>query len=109
MICNTYKQFFSSLSDLTRLEIIALLRRKRCTVSEISNGLKMEQSRVSHNLKKLKDVGIVKNKVNGKERLYSIHPGIKPLFKQIDKHVDVYYKHYCKCKGKAKQERWSGK
>jgi len=107
MICQTYIQFFQSLVDPTRLEIIKLLREGPRTVSDISNKLKFEQSRVSHNLRKLKELGFVNMSPRGKERIYDIDKKtIKPLLKLIDGHVDKYYKHYCKCKGEAKKLRW---
>ena len=106
MICETYVQFFSSLSDLSRLEIIKSLRDSPKNVSELSQTLNYEQSRVSHNLRKLKELGFVVQKPNGKERVYEIDKTITPLLKLIDTHVDTYYKHYCKCKGDEKVKRW---
>ncbi len=109
MICETYVQFFSSLSDPSRLEIIKSLRESPKNVSILSKELKYEQSRVSHNLRKLKQLGFVTYKPNGKERIYEIDKSINPLLKLIDTHVDTYYKHYCKCRGEEKKKRWEGK
>ena len=109
MICNTYVQFFTSLSDPARLEIIKTLRESPKNVTQISEKLKFEQSRVSHNLRKLKELGFINVRPNGKERIYSIDKKtMEPLLKLIDKHVDTYYRHYCKCRGKDKIERWKG-
>ena len=108
MICETYVQFFKSLSDPTRLDLIKSLKEKSKNVSELSKGLKLEQSRVSHNRRKLKELGFVNVEKKGKQRVYSLdEKTILPLLKLIDKHVDTYYKHYCKCKGKDKRKRWS--
>jgi DNA-binding transcriptional ArsR family regulator len=107
MICNTYVQFFTSLADPTRLEIIKNLREGPQNVSSLSKTLKFEQSRVSHNLRKLKELGFINVKPKGKERVYEIdNKTMLPLLKLIDGHVDTYYRHYCKCKGKNKIERW---
>lgn len=109
MICNTYVQFFTSLSDPARLEIIKTLREGPKNVGGLSKALKFEQSMVSHNLRKLKELGFINVKPSGKERVYEIDKKtILPLLKLIDKHVDTYYRHYCKCRGKDKIERWKG-
>lgn len=107
MICNTYKLFFGTLADPTKLTIIKMLEKKPKNVSELCNELKMEQSCVSHNLRKLKELGFVVVTPQGKERVYSLDMRvIKPLLKLVKNHVDAYYHHYCKCKGKAYIERW---
>ncbi|MBR9699337.1 winged helix-turn-helix transcriptional regulator [Candidatus Woesearchaeota archaeon] len=108
MICNTYIQFFQNLSDPTKLEIIKLLREGSKSVNEICKQLKFEQSRVSHTLKKLKEMGFVTMTPKGKQRIYGLDTAtILPLLRLTDKHVDAYYKHYCKCKGITKKERWA--
>jgi len=108
MICETYIQFFQSLVNPTRLEIIKVLRQQPRTVSELSKELKFEQSRVSHNLRKLKELGFVTVTPKGKERIYEVDKKtMAPLLKLIDKHVDTYYKHYCKCSGEEKKKRWA--
>jgi ArsR family transcriptional regulator len=108
MICETYIQFFSSLSDATRLEIIKLLRQQEMSVSQLCEESGFEQSRVSHNLRKLKELGFVQSKQDGKKRIYSLEKKtMAPLLNLIDLHVDKYYKHYCKCSGKEKINRWS--
>lgn len=109
MICETYIQFFKSLTDPTRLEIIKTLREGSKGVSELCNELTFEQSRVSHNLRKLKELGFVTVTKKGKQRIYEIDKKtILPLLKLIDGHVDTYYKHYCRCKGETKKKRWGG-
>ncbi len=106
MICNTYKQFFATIAEPARLEIINSLRKKASSVSGLCKELKMEQSRVSHQLEKLKNFGFVESKRVGKEMIYSLNIWISPLFKIIDKQVDSYYHQDCKCRGQAKIERW---
>ncbi|MBU90073.1 transcriptional regulator [Candidatus Woesearchaeota archaeon] len=110
MICNTYVQFFTPLSDPARLEIIKTLRESPKNVTQISKKLNFEQSRVSHNLRKLKELGFINVKPSGKERIYGLDKKtILPLLKLIDEHVDTYYKHYCKCHGQEKIKRWEAK
>ncbi len=107
MNCETYKQFFGTLADETKLTILKSLEKEPKTVSEICNDLDLEQSRVSHNLRKLKELGFVTNVVEGRSRRYNLDTKtIKPLLGLIQGHVDTYYKHYCKCQGKQKKQRW---
>ena len=107
MICKTYIHFFKTLADPTKLDIIKTLRQGPKSVLELSSKLNLEQSRTSHNLRKLNELGFVTVTPNGKQRIYDIDKKtILPLLKLIDGHVDVYYKHYCRCKGNDKKERW---
>src|SRR3989344_3109974 len=107
MICNTYVKFFTHLADPTKLEVIKALREKPLCVSDLVQETSMEQSRVSHTLRKLKEAGFVHVKPNGKQRIYEIDAiTIKPLLNLIDKHVDSYYRHYCHCKGTVRKQRW---
>lgn len=106
MICNTYRQFFATIAEPTRLEIVNSLRKKKSSVNELCKDLSMEQSRVSHQLEKLRKFGFVDNKRDGKEMIYSLRKWINPLFSIIDRQVDTYYHQHCRCTGQAKIERW---
>ena len=100
MICKTYEIFFKIMADKSKLELINLLSKGPKNVTELSEKLGFEQSRVSHNLRVLGEKGFVLVKKQGKERIYSLDEEvIVPLLKLIDKHVERYYKHYCRCKG----------
>ena len=100
MICNSYKIFFSTLADDTKLDIINLLSKGPKTVSDICNTLNLEQSRVSHNLKAMADRHFVAVKKAGKNRVYSLDDEyIVPILELIDEHVEHFYKNYCKCRG----------
>jgi len=108
MICNTYIEFYRTLADPAKMEIINSLKECPKNVSEISNRLRFEQSRVSHNLRRLKELGFVEVRVSGKNRIYTLNEKtIKPLLNLIKNHVDRYYHRYCKCKGEAKKKRWN--
>lgn len=107
--CNTYKAFLGTLSDPAKLSILGMLQERPRTVLEIAKRLEFEQSRVSHNLKKLYSLGFVAKKKQGKERIYQLEGTITSLLKLIDRHVAAYYQHYCECRGEAKKLRWKGK
>ncbi|GAB3068337.1 metalloregulator ArsR/SmtB family transcription factor [Virgibacillus ainsalahensis] len=55
-------QAFKALSDPTRIKILHLLFHKECSVSEIAFQLEMKQSTISHQLKYLKQLRLVKNR-----------------------------------------------
>lgn len=55
-------QTFKALSDPTRIKILHLLFQKECSVNEISTHLQMQQSTVSHQLKYLKQLRLVKKR-----------------------------------------------
>ncbi|MBI2074283.1 MAG: helix-turn-helix transcriptional regulator [Candidatus Levybacteria bacterium] len=98
MINSSYKRFFTTLGNENRLQIIHLLAKKGPqSVSQIVNGTKLEQSAVSHNLKRLLLCQFVHLKPNGKERVYSINKEtIKPLLTLMDKHVREFCQKTCK-------------
>ncbi|MEN6311967.1 MAG: metalloregulator ArsR/SmtB family transcription factor [Acidobacteriota bacterium] len=65
---------FKALSETTRLRIMVLLARRNLCVCELMFVLKMEQSRVSHQLKILRDAGLVEDVRKGRWIIYRI-PG----------------------------------
>ena len=95
---NTYHIFFSKLSSKLRIDIISSLEKKPKSVSELSNELKIEQSKLSHALKELKNCNIVKVEKKGKQRIYSLSKTIIPILKLIECHG----KNCTKCRGCGK-------
>lgn len=89
----SYKLFFKAFSNRTRFEIIRLLRKGSKNVSQISQNLDFEQSRVSHNLRCLEACGFVIARPNGKQRVYELDKKhITPILIKIDKHLQTYDK-----------------
>ncbi len=64
--------FFSMFSDPTRLKILSALSMSEMCVSDISNILSINQTTVSHQLKILKSLGLVKYRRDGKVIYYSL-------------------------------------
>lgn len=94
---NTYHVFFSNLANPLRIKIITALREKDKSVTEISQEIKVEQSKLSHALINLRGCNVVSVKQKGKERIYSLNKKtILPILKLIDKHSRKH------CKGKCK-------
>ena len=89
-----YKIFFKTLSNKTRFEIVKLLIKGPKSVNNISKNLKFEQSRVSHNLKKLECYGFINCECKGKKRVYSINK--KSYIVEITNSIDKYMKEYNK-------------
>jgi len=95
---NRHKLFLKTLSNETRLLVLESLRIRPKCVSEISEDLGFEQSRVSHGLKCLCNCGFVEVKRKGKKRIYSLNrKTIIPLFDTIDKHVAIYGQRLATC------------
>jgi len=86
-----YKLFFGTLTSGIRLDLINSLRKSPRTVSDLQKENKIEQTIVSHNLRRLKRCGFVDVKKEGKYRLYYLNKDtIEPLMRIIDKHMEKY-------------------
>jgi ArsR family transcriptional regulator len=68
---------FKSLSDRTRLRIIGLLLEGDLCVCELTFILGMAQSRVSHQLRILRDAGLVDDTRDGQWIIYRVPPGAR--------------------------------
>lgn len=64
--------FFSALSDSTRIKIVSALSISPMCVNDISSILGINQTTVSHQLKNLKNIGVVEVLRQGKIAFYSI-------------------------------------
>lgn len=85
-ISNTYHVFFSKLANPLRIDIISILEIKPKSVMELSKELKVEQSKLSHALKELKECNIVNFRQEGKKRIYGLTKTIIPILKLISCH-----------------------
>jgi len=68
---------FKSLSDPTRLRIVRLLLDHDLCVCELMYVLGMAQSRVSHQLRILRDFGLLEDTRDGQWIIYRIPPDIR--------------------------------
>lgn len=95
----SYSDFFVNFANKTRLDIILLLLKGPKNVSDIAEGVRQEQSTVSHNLKKLCECNILDVKKKGKERIYSLNKDtVLPILALVGKHVVKYCKGECRKK-----------
>lgn len=72
MMFNKVSVFFKIVGDDTRLKILYALDNNEMCVCDIANLLNMTKSSISHQLKLLKDHGLVKSRKDGKEVYYML-------------------------------------
>lgn len=81
-------QTFKALSDQTRVRILILLSQKECSVNEIAQCLSLSQSTVSHQLRFLKQLRLVKSRREGTMVYYSPNDEhVLSILKQTIDHV----------------------
>ncbi len=74
---------FKALADPTRLRIMLLLRRRELCVCELMFILGMEQSRVSHQMRVLRDAGIAEDVREGRWILYRVPEASRGLVESL--------------------------
>ncbi len=93
---NTYPIFLNNLANPLKVEIISALKRKSASVSQLTEKLKVEQSKLSHALASLRCCNIVQAKQKGKSRIYYLNKKtILPILRIIDKHERTFCRHGC--------------
>ena len=96
MKCPSYNMFFETISTKIRMEIMCLLREGPKSVGEICKALEQEQSKISHNLKKMAECNILNFEQKGKKRIYSLNKAtIIPILDLVEKHVHKYCGQEC--------------
>jgi ArsR family transcriptional regulator, lead/cadmium/zinc/bismuth-responsive transcriptional repressor len=63
---------FSALSDPTRLRIISVLIDSEMNVGELADRLAMTESAVSHQLRGLRQLRLVRSRKNGRQVYYAL-------------------------------------
>ena len=67
-----------TLSDPTRLRLVALVAREELSVAELQEILGMGQSRISSQLALLRQANLVSDRREGKNAFYSLRPALAP-------------------------------
>jgi len=84
----SYNNFFMNFANKTKLNIILALENGPLSVNEITEKVKGEQSRISHNLGKLLQCHILNVEQKGKQRIYSLNSEtVIPMLKIVKKHI----------------------
>ena len=96
MKCSSYDLFFDAFSNKTRWKILEALRFNDLSVNDICRITKEEQSKVSHNLKKLIECHFVEAVRKGKNKIYSLNKKtMTPLLELVEEHVNSYCGRVC--------------
>jgi ArsR family transcriptional regulator, lead/cadmium/zinc/bismuth-responsive transcriptional repressor len=69
---NHLADLFSALSDATRLRIISVLLEGEMNVGDIAAKLQMTESAVSHQLRGLRQLRLVRARKNGRQVYYAL-------------------------------------
>ncbi len=82
-------ELFSALSDPTRLRIISVLLEGEMNVGEIADRLSMTESAVSHQLRGLRQIRLVRSRKNGRQVFYALDDDhIAKLYSMGLEHVE---------------------
>ncbi|MBQ8425693.1 MAG: winged helix-turn-helix transcriptional regulator [Clostridia bacterium] len=82
-------ELYKAMSDSTRIKIINILKDNELCVCDIAVILNMTKSAVSHQLKNLREKGIIKSRKDGKMVLYTLaDEHIRQIFSISAKHIN---------------------
>ena len=70
----TTSDVFNAIAEPQRREILVLLRAGERPVTELAQALRMTQPGASKHLRVLREVGLVRDRKAGKQRLYALDP-----------------------------------
>jgi DNA-binding transcriptional ArsR family regulator len=80
----TTSDVFNAIAEPQRREILALLRTGEWPVTELAQALGMAQPRASKHLRVLREVGLVRVRGAGKQRLYGLDArGLRPVHEWV--------------------------
>ena len=82
-------ELFSALSDASRVRLISLLMEGEMSVSALAEELKMTESAVSHQLRGLRQMHLVRARKDGRQVFYSLDDDhVSKLFSMGLDHVE---------------------
>jgi DNA-binding transcriptional ArsR family regulator len=80
-------EIFRAISDPTRRAILDLLRDEGRTVQRLADGFDVSRPAISQHLKVLRDAGLVRERKEGRCRIYALNP--QPL-RTVDRWLEAY-------------------
>lgn len=81
--------FFKVFGDATRIKILYVLSQSEMCVCDIASLLQISQSAISHQLRVLKQMRLVKSRREGKTVFYTLSDGhIKTILAQGMEHIE---------------------
>jgi DNA-binding transcriptional ArsR family regulator len=79
----------AALATASRVRILARLREGPCTVGELILAVEMAQPAVSHQLRILRDLGLVVGKRNGRHTTYTLYDShVATLLDETLRHIE---------------------
>jgi DNA-binding transcriptional ArsR family regulator len=79
----------SALATPSRVRILGRLREAPCTVGELALAVEMEQPAVSHQLRILRDLGLVLGSRSGRHVIYRLHDShVASLLDEALRHIE---------------------
>lgn len=82
-------RLMSALATASRVRILALLRQKPHSVGELAAAVQMAQPAVSHQLRILRDLGLVVGTQAGRTTVYALHDThVAALLDEALRHID---------------------
>ena len=82
-------RIMGALSTPSRVRILARLREGECTVGELAIAVAMEQPAVSHQLRILRDLGLVLGSRTGRHVIYALYdPHVATLLDEALRHIE---------------------
>jgi ArsR family transcriptional regulator, nickel/cobalt-responsive transcriptional repressor len=79
----------SALSTPSRVRILARLREGESTVGDLAAAVQMEQPAVSHQLRILRDLGLVLGSRTGRHVIYGLYdPHVASLLDEALRHIE---------------------
>ncbi|HWA75542.1 MAG TPA: metalloregulator ArsR/SmtB family transcription factor [Polyangiaceae bacterium] len=80
----TTSDAFNAIAEPQRRQILTLLMAREQPVNEVARALRMTQPRASKHLRVLREVGLVRVRGDGKQRLYALDArGLKPIHEWV--------------------------
>ncbi len=87
-VMETMTDSFKALGDPTRLRIMALLFNGERTVGDLAGHLAVSQSAVSHQLRLLRNLDIVRHRKDGREVYYALADDhIRDIYTRTLEHI----------------------
>ncbi len=87
-VMETMAESFKALGDPTRLRIMALLFNGERTVGDLADHLSVSQSAVSHQLRLLRNLDIVRHRKEGREVYYALADDhIRDIYTRTLEHI----------------------
>ena len=82
-------RLMGALSTASRVQILARLTKGPCSVGELSSEVEMEQPAVSHQLRILRDLGLVAGNRRGRHVVYGLFDShVAALIAEALRHID---------------------